>query len=557
MARTIRTCSHAALVVGLVAASLPAHGRVALVRSSGASIFVGARAAELQGDARRAAVLYASLAQADPANAMLANRAISQAISAGDMTLALRLAKNRPPEKLGLDARLALAGDLLLQRRTGQALDLLRRDSDSGSIAFIAPLIAAWEEAKGRDARALDRLSQVPAGSIVAPYLPEHRLLILLRLKRPAEAVALIDRALTGSGGREARLRTAMADGFDRAGDRATALRLVEGSDSALVRARTRIAAGNRAGAGIETAAQAFAELLTGIALDLNHSDSRALPVAMLQVARHSDPSNPTTPVLLGLMLGEAGRVDDGLAVLRSVPSDSLFRDAARDAEIRVLGGAKRFEEAAARATAFAQSPDASARDWGRLGDVYDDMDRHELAASAFARAIALVEAGAPGPNRWQLYLLRGAMLERAGRWPEARASLDIARQLAPTNPLVLNFLGYAQLERGENLDVAEALVAEASRLSPDDASITDSLGWAQYKRGKIDQAIATLQRAAAAEPGEAEIHEHLGDALYTAGRKFEARHSWNAALITSPEKAKQRVEAKIRVGLNPATAAP
>ena len=73
----------------------------------------------------------------------------------------------------------------------------------------------------------------------------------------------------------------------------------------------------------------------------------------------------------------------------------------------------------------------------------------------------------------------------------------------------------------------------------------------------KIDQAIATLQRAAAAEPGEAEIHEHLGDALYTAGRKFEARHSWNAALITSGDEAKQRVEAKIRVGLNPATAAP
>ena len=100
-------------------------------------------------------------------------------------------------------------------------------------------------------------------------------------------------------------------------------------------------------------------------------------------------------------------------------------------------------------------------------------------------------------------------------------------------------------------------MVRKASALRPDDSSITDSLGWAQYKRGKIDEAIATLQRAAEGDPAQAEIHEHLGDALYTAGRRIEARFSWRAALVNADDKAKKRLDAKLAVGLTPANASP
>uniref|UniRef100_UPI0025EC95CD tetratricopeptide repeat protein n=1 Tax=uncultured Sphingomonas sp. TaxID=158754 RepID=UPI0025EC95CD len=186
-----------------------------------------------------------------------------------------------------------------------------------------------------------------------------------------------------------------------------------------------------------------------------------------------------------------------------------------------------------------------------------DEMGRPAEAADAFCRAVTLVEGGGSGPELWQLHLLRGAMLEESNRWPEAKASLEAARRLAPQNPMVLNYLGYAQLERGENLDGAEALIAQAHKLAPDDASITDSLGWAQFKRGRLGDAIATLQRAAAADPSETEIHEHLGDALYSVGRKFEARHAWQAALLTAEDDVKKRIEAKLGAGLDPTNAAP
>ena len=115
--------------------------------------------------------------------------------------------------------------------------------------------------------------------------------------------------------------------------------------------------------------------------------------------------------------------------------------------------------------------------------------------------AVAFAQAQKLDGQLWSLLLLRASALEDADRWPEAKAALQQALALAPDQPLLLNFLGYAKLERGEDMDAAEAMIRKASELAPDEASITDSLGWAQFKRGKVDEAIATLQRAAEKDP--------------------------------------------------------
>src|SRR4029079_9309747 len=119
---------------------------------------------------------------------------------------------------------------------------------------------------------------------------------------------------------------------------------------------------------------------------------------------------------------------------------------------------------------------------------------------------------------------------------PEARVALEQGRAIAPQQPLLLNFMGYAKLERGEDVDNAETMIRKASELAPDDASITDSLGWAQFKRGKVSEAISTLQRAAEKDSDQAEIQEHLGDALFKSGRRYEARFAWAASLVTAED---------------------
>jgi tetratricopeptide (TPR) repeat protein len=200
--------------------------------------------------------------------------------------------------------------------------------------------------------------------------------------------------------------------------------------------------------------------------------------------------------------------------------------------------------------------PGAKSDDFARLGDVYSAMKRNSDAANAYAQAVA--RAPTADPSRiWPLLLLQASALESANRWPEAKAVLGRALAMAPNEPLILNFLGYAQLEHGENIDAAEAMVRKASELAPNDASITDSLGWALYKRGQVNEAIDMLQKAAVGDPAQADIQEHLGDALYTAGRRFEARFAWRAALATADDESTARLKAKIAAGLTPASAAP
>jgi Flp pilus assembly protein TadD len=238
------------------------------------------------------------------------------------------------------------------------------------------------------------------------------------------------------------------------------------------------------------------------------------------------------------------------------VPAGDSLSLQARDAEVRALISAKRQAEALQVAQRAVSADGGGVSDYARLGDVLANMDRHEEAAAAYGRAFQFVAQGSP-EERWPLLLLQASALEEANRWPETRQLLGQALALAPDEPLILNFLGYAKLERGEDLDTAEAMIRKASALAPDDASITDSLGWAVYKRGRTKEAIEILTRAAKSDPTQAEIHEHLGDALYKAGNKFEARYAWSAALVTAEDEVASRLKAKIESGLTPTTAAP
>ncbi len=217
----------------------------------------------------------------------------------------------------------------------------------------------------------------------------------------------------------------------------------------------------------------------------------------------------------------------------------------------------KRLNEAYALASSAAAAPGASVGDLSRLGDVFQAMKRPSQAADAYGRAIAFARGQGVRTELWPMLLLEASALEEAKRWPEAKQALEQGLAIAPDQPLLLNFLGYAKLERGEDIDAAEAMIRKASELAPDDASITDSLGWAQFKRGKVGEAIATLQKAAEKDPDQAEIQEHLGDALYKSGRRYEARFAWNAAMITAEDEVADRVKAKLASGLSPANAAP
>ncbi|WP_334006597.1 tetratricopeptide repeat protein [Sphingomonas aerolata] len=147
-------------------------------------------------------------------------------------------------------------------------------------------------------------------------------------------------------------------------------------------------------------------------------------------------------------------------------------------------------------------------------------------------------------------WLQYGGALDQAGRWPEARVALRKAVALAPTQPLALNYLGFAQVEHGDDIAGSIRLLERASRLDPANPSVTDSLGWAYHRAGDTRRALPLLERAAQAEPTNAEIGDHLGDAYWSMGRRYEARYAWQAAIVTGDAEERARIAAKIDTGL-------
>jgi len=516
--------------------------------------YLQARAAELQGDHARSADLFALLAR-QGSNPALTEKAISTAILAGELPLAMRLSQGLAPDKLPIEAKLLLVADQLRQGHEAGAMSAAAQPGGKANASFVIPLLKAWDAAERGDLpSAMAALDSAPANGLIAPFRDEHRALILLKLKRAAEAAPFAQRALAAAGGRRGRLRMVFADGFLRAGDRQRALSIIEQSEDPW--AIDRVRRGKVLGQRIDTAAAGFSELLTGLALDLSRGD-KDMPIALLHVARHVDPRNSGAALLQGLLMDAADRPDAALAVLRSVHADDALGSQARNYQVRILSGHGRHQEALDVALPLTRQRDARFADFQRLGDVYRGMKKYGAAADALGRAIALASKQGLGARMWPLYYDRASALERSGRWTEAKRDLAVALSLAPDQPVVLNFLGYAKLEHGEDLDLAEAMIRKASSLAPDEPAITDSLGWALYKRGRLPEAIEVLQRAAAKEAEEPEIHEHLGDALYTAGRRYEARFAWNAALISAEDEVARRIRAKLELGLTPATAAP
>jgi tetratricopeptide (TPR) repeat protein len=539
----------------LAAAAAPAAAREVRPLDPGTT-YIQARAAALSGDHARSAQLFAALAQ-QTNDEVLRGKAISAAIGAGDVALALKLSANAPATLLPLEARLLLIGEDLKARRLDNALARAAMPDARANLAFLGPFIRAWAAADRKDwAAASAALDSVPANGLLASYRDQQRALILLKLKRPAEALPYIQNSLGEAAIRGDRLRLAFADGLQRAGDREHALVIVDQMGLDGLAAKARLQRGRSLKQAIDTPAEAFSDLVMAFGLDLGRDSDSDLPIKLLQVARAADPNNSSAALLLGYFLARDGRTDDARAIVRTVRDDDMFADNARQLEARVLSEAKRPQEALALARAMAMRRDATMDDVSTLAAILFAAKRYPEAAEAYARAIAMAPASGSA-DLSSLYLNRASALQQAGRWPEARQVLETAIALSPQQPMLLNNLGYSKLERGEDLDQAEAMIRKAASLAPNDAAITDSLGWALFKRGKVNDAIKTLQEAAVKDPAEPEIREHLGDALYAAGRRYEARFAWNAALVTADDDVAARIKAKLSAGLTPATAAP
>lgn len=517
--------------------------------------YVQGRAAASDGAMARATAGFTSALAAAPDNELIARQALRHAIAAGDWRLALSAVRTLDRRGVLLpDARFVLLADTF-KRRDWQAaarqIDAVEREQ---VFAFAVPVLRAWlAHGSGRG----DPLALLPAPGgqgIGAAYAAEHRPLLRAVIGSP-EAVDELISAARSAGPRNARIRIAGAALIARR-DRAGALRLLDAPGAPLAAARATVEARRPLPGAIDAPDEALAELLIRLSLDLHSQELTDLAASFARLATWLAPDNSESWMVAAELLGQQDRALLAVPLLANVPAGDPFAATARDQRIRLLLDGGDREGALAEALAATAAAGARAPDWVRLGEVRIAMNRQREAADAFSRALAVRVDGDDAQAEWALWLMRGGALDKAGDWPGAREALRNAYRLAPEQPFVLNYLGYAQLVRGEDVAGSVALIREAHRRAPDSAAITDSLGWALFLQGNLPEAIALLEQAAEGEPADVEINEHLGDAYFAAGRRVEARFAWAAALAYAEGEDAARIRARIDTGPPPRLAA-
>ena len=294
------------------------------------------------------------------------------------------------------------------------------------------------------------------------------------------------------------------------------------------------------------------ARLLAGLAGNLVIGEPSPLAIALAQAAVWANPDDDHARIVLADALAHTALVDRALAVLDAVPPTSPAADAAIAKRVQILSDAGRAGIALPLARARADWSGAGAADWQRYADLLMVAGHPAEAAGWYGRVLSVDGAQGGGANRgtWGEWLQYGGALDQAGRWPEARDALKQAVVRGPSQPLALNYLGFAQIEHGDDIAASVKLLERANRLDPANLSVVDSLGWAYHLSGTTRRALPLLERAAQGEPANTEIGDHLGDVYWTLGRRYEARYAWRAALVTADTGDAARITAKIATGL-------
>ncbi len=546
----IRTCS-------LVAITLTLSAQPALAKrdtpSSALGRYVEARVADTAGANAQALAAYSAALTADPASPAVALRAYRQAVEAGDKALAIRALRSLDAiNALPVDGRILLLSEALGRSDWRGAQSQIDRMEESGTFAFLTPVLRAWTLQGAGLGDPITGLSTRPTDALSTTYTQEHRGLILLARKQVEEGVAAVSalRSSSLSDSRGLQLRLAAAQRLLDLKHTDAALSLLAGDQAILVTAREEAKAGHSIASAVVRPQTGLAMLLSRVANDLIRDNASPVALTLSRLANFADPGFVPSRLVLARALSVNGNPKAALAVITGLPKGRVTEEMASELRLDLLLAGEQLDAALALSQARASQAGSNIYDQAKLGEVLARMDRRQEAAAAYAKAIEMASGPARDkPVPWNLWLLLGREYDLAKDWAKAKPALQRAVTLAPDEPSALNHLGYAMLVNGESVSEATKLLEKASKLRPNDAAITDSFGWALYRGGRVNEAIAVLERAAESEPTVAEIGEHLGDAYWAAGRRIEARYAWRAAKVQADDSDLKRLTAKIEFG--------
>jgi Flp pilus assembly protein TadD len=522
-------------------------------------LYLAGEAALDQGESRAAAFYLEKASAKSPDADFIKERAFAAALIAGEVDRAAVLATALTPPSAGSDSSLYTLG--VLTRATVDLADdkakaglVLLSGANKGAHSDAIMLLKPWAAALAGDWSQATAPPPMSSERGVAAFSALGEALVLERANHLVTAEAIYKEQAARGG------LFALAYGryLERRGRRAEAVALYDKAlardptDNAFHAARLRASQGKPAPAQL-TLKEGAAQALVGPAALLLASKQGDAGLAYLRLALRLDPHMDEAWILVGDAMDAADDPAAARDAYRKVPTGSVEYATAQGRLALSLQNSRDKAGALAVAQALiARSPNDPQALIVLAGLLRDDA-RFSEAIQVLDKLIA--QTAGDSAAAWRLYYMRGASLERDGKWTAAQSDLRQALKLKPDDPEILNYFGFALADRGEDLTHALTLIQHASLLDPQDGAVIDSLGWVHYRLGEYAQAVHELELAASLDAADPEVNDHLGDAYWRTGRKLEARYQWSRVLTLQPDEARrQSVEGKLANGLTAPT---
>ena len=479
-----------------------------------------------------------------PRNLKLNEDALRYAAMTAHEDDAVSLARSLPASDI---ATLVLAQNAVPRKAWTEMRQTLSRSSHHGPLVSVAtPVLSAWAQAEeGHVSQALATLNTAAAFAPTRRLYQLHAALIAERLPNQNQAQLLYQKA--GSSPDDpltlqilyAQLYGGWLEGQGQhaaARDAVTAL----GVSSPLASMIIGPLQHNLAKRAPLSAAQGVAILNLQLALmitDVIQQDGipRDPAIITLQQALYLDPHLTTARIFLADTFRDGNQITKGLETLDPVSSSDPLAALAAQERVNLASHSHDLPlQADALHRALALLP-GNPEFLVQLAEVQDQMGHHDTAIDLYTKAL---KASPPRKEVvWPILLGRAMAAQESGNWSMMQEDMRHALELAPDQPEVLNFVGYASIEHDLEPDHALQLLKRAVELQPNDPSIQDSYAWALLKhKGDLKTALPLLVQAAEHASSDAEIGYHLGVAYWYLGRHTEAQDQWNQSLDDNPQ---------------------
>jgi len=524
----------------------------------------GSYANYLEDSKARSAYYSRAFAVADD-DIALGRRAMTSALTAGDMDLARALAMEIHGKDKKEPMALALLGaKAFSQGRNKQAQELFNPDTGDLTMGILMGLMKGWSQVASDDMDAARKTFKSIGGGAYFQALGDLQIANAEALKGNVDEARAAFASAEEAG--QANIETALSKArFQYSiGELGSALKELEtfsaenGTfESGPVRAYIdALRAGNSIPAPLsakEQAARSLTEPAFGFFVANRARDAGEV---FLRMALSLDPNHDKATLWLGSILENTEREDEAMALYKSIPESSDYIVSTRLSEANIWF-AKEEDDKALKVLEAANKAYPSFVTREALGRARLIRENYEEALPIYVALVDSLTEEELKQDTQPLYF-RGICYERVKQWDKAEADFKRVLDIEPDNADALNYLGYTWVDRGENLNEAFDMIRKAIELEPNSGAIVDSLGWAHYKLGQYQEAKSKLEDAVELSPSSATIIDHLGDVYWKLGRYREAGYQWERALEFEPtDEERATIRIKLKGGLDAVQALP